>query len=767
MSLALQTTLDGYRAAIQAGKREDAVRHLTEAVPAIPRGDDLFRRVCGELAVLLFQLGRFADSEIYARKCLTVDVGNSHQWNVLGLAIKNQGRPADAVPLYERALALDANNNAARLNLGQVYLALDDLERAGKIFADLVTREPTNGEFRRFHGVSLRRLDKVDEAERELAQARALAPDNVMCFTDSAWFYEETGRSDDALRVVMEALGRFGPHPQLVRFRAVLQRRRGQHAEVETWLLGLSKEKPDEVAVWKELGYTAAAFDDAKAAGFFKEALARAPNDPGIITELAFVLQRIRGPEEGRNIAEAYRLALKRIELGGNLAEHTPHLHTILLRCADYDRAEALGNVTDLGTSWSKANRLAALHHLMSQVKTHKDRVDLVDWHRRCGRMFDEHAERSPLPARPAVVGRAKIRVGFMSSDLRDHPVAYFAEPLLRHMNRDRFELYCYSWSTGPVDRIQRSIMDKVDAFRQVPAAGAREAAQLIAGDDLDVLFELGAATHMNKIEVMSWRPAARSVSWLGYPHSIGLSTIDRILVDPYTKPVSPDLMIEKPFEVARSWVSLEAPGFNTVPDIAPTSAEERYKRVTFGTANNPYKFHRELIETWADILARVPGSRFLFVRPESAVPPFRDNMCRIFASRGVAPDRLSFVPVRGAHLPYYNEIDIALDTWPQTGGTTTCEALFMGVPTVSLIGESIYERLSYSNLSNAGVGHLAVDSRAAYLDMAVQLAGDSAWRATFRREIRERIRSLPLGDTRLFTRDFEDAITSWMDDAR
>ncbi len=256
-------------------------------------------------------------------------------------------------------------------------------------------------------------------------------------------------------------------------------------------------------------------------------------------------------------------------------------------------------------------------------------------------------------------------------------------------------------------------------------------------------------------------------MSWLGYPHSIGLSTIDRILVDPFTKPASPDLILEKPFEVARSWVSLDSPGFNTVPDIAPASAEERHGRVTFGTANNPYKFHRDLVDAWATIVARVPNSRFLFVRPEGAVPAFRENMCRIFAAHGVAPERVAFVPVRGAHLPYYNEIDIALDTWPQTGGTTTCEALFMGVPTVSLIGESIYERLSYSNLSNAGVGHLAVATREAYVETAVRLAAGQAWRGAFRRDIRERLRSMPLGDTRLFTRDFEDAVTAWMDESR
>ena len=209
----------------------------------------------------------------------------------------------------------------------------------------------------------------------------------------------------------------------------------------------------------------------------------------------------------------------------------------------------------------------------------------------------------------------------------------------------------------------------------------------MIADDDLDILFELGGTTYLNKLEVMAWKPAPIQVSWLGYPHSCGLSAIDGILVDPYLKPRDPTLLIEQPFQLAHSWVTLGAHGFNKSKHIVSSLPEERNCRITFGTMNNPAKYTRATLATWAEIVARVEGSRFLFVRPESGTPAFRQSMTRIFAQYGVSPDRLQFMAVRGTHLQHYNEIDISLDTFPQTGGTTTCECLWMGVPVVTLVG--------------------------------------------------------------------------------
>jgi predicted O-linked N-acetylglucosamine transferase (SPINDLY family) len=285
-----------------------------------------------------------------------------------------------------------------------------------------------------------------------------------------------------------------------------------------------------------------------------------------------------------------------------------------------------------------------------------------------------------------------------------------------------------------------------------------QEIAQQIADDHLDILFELGGSTRYNRLEVMAYKPAPVQVSWLGYPHSCGLSTIDRILVDPYLMPEDPALLIEQPFMVPESWVVLGKLGFRDIP-IEPGIPEERNGFLTFGTMNNPYKYTRDTFAMWAQAMQGVPDSRFLFVRPEAGAPSFRANVEREFAKHGIAAERILYESVRGRHLPHYNRIDIALDSAPQTGGTTTCETLWMGVPVVSLIGAAFFERLSYSNLTNAGLPDLCARTAEDYVDIAVKLAADRSRRSELRTGLREQIRSHPLGDEERWVRNFENVI--------
>jgi predicted O-linked N-acetylglucosamine transferase (SPINDLY family) len=174
---------------------------------------------------------------------------------------------------------------------------------------------------------------------------------------------------------------------------------------------------------------------------------------------------------------------------------------------------------------------------------------------------------------------------------------------------------------------------------------------------------------------------------------------------------------------------------------------------------NNPYKYAPETFALWAAVMRQVPDSRFLFVRPESGAACFRENVARAFAAHGIAADRLRHRAQRGHHMQYYNDIDIALDTAPQTGGTTTCESLWMGVPTVSLVGPAFFERLSFSNLVNAGLRDLAVETPEAYAAAAVGLAAAAPRRRLLRHTLRDDIRHGPLGDTARWVHDLEALI--------
>jgi protein O-GlcNAc transferase len=180
---------------------------------------------------------------------------------------------------------------------------------------------------------------------------------------------------------------------------------------------------------------------------------------------------------------------------------------------------------------------------------------------------------------------------------------------------------------------------------------------------------------------------------------------------------------------------------------------------VTFGTANSPHKYTRAALETWARVVAAAPGARFLFLRPEAAAPAFRANVSRIFSEGGVDPARIDFEPVVSGHLRHYRRMDVSLDTFPVTGGTTTCESLWMGVPVVSLRGEAVFQRLSHSILTNAGLGDLSLETVDEYVARAIELAQDAPRLAALRGGLRDQLKASPLGDETGFARDFFELI--------
>lgn len=763
---AIQSLLAAANQARKEGRSIDAAKALGDALALHERtGAAIPRALHFDLGALLFQIGRLEAAEVAVRSGLARRPKDFPLVNLLGVVLKGLGRYSEALDAFEEAGKLEPKNLSPLVNKGNVHITLREGAKALECFAKVARQEPRNAEYQRLMGTSYRMLGDFEKAIAKLEAALKLDPRQPTVWRELAASLDECGRSDDALSTLQRGAAIIGPVREIMETQVILLRRMGRRDDAARMLASLIAVSPKEPWLHLQMARTLAPLNRDRANESFAAALSLAPSDPRILTEFAESLDRTRGPREGQNIAAAYQLVLRRLPLGGNLKPDAKTLRGILIRSADFKRAEAVGGFEELGAYWASTGEIAGLHHQMGQVKTREQRRILVDHHRLWGRRIEAMAASTPI-RRPAVrTRRAKVRVGFMSSDLRDHPVAYFAIDLLTRYDKSRFEFFAYSWSTKPADAIQQRIADGVDGWRLKPLIGDRAAAQIIADDDLDILFELGGSTDMNKLDVMAWKPAPRQASWLGYPHSAGLESIDRILVDPFIKPEDPALLVEKPFLMPRTWVALDQPTFVRLPDIDPLTPQERHGRVTFGTMNNPYKYNMAVLETWAAVLRAVPESRFLFVRPEGAVPSFRANMEAHFEAMGVSRDRIAYVPVRGTHLPHYNEIDVALDTFPQTGGTTTCETLWMGVPTVTLVGEAFYERLSYSNLNNAGLGELCAFDREAFVKTAVDVAGRTAWRTELRRTMRERLRDHPLGNPALFVSDFQDTLLAWMDE--
>ncbi len=729
-----------------------------------------------EIGTILLRRNRLAEAERYVRQGALRHPGDFALHNLLGVVLKNLGRYDEALQELDTAARLDPANLSPTVNSGNIHLLRRDGIRAEQAFRRGVAEQPDRAEFQRLLGGAVRLQGRSDEALRQFETARNLDPGNARAWIDAAGLLDELGRApeglallDQGLATVRESQPQIRPEirPEirpLAEARLTLLRRLGQQPELVTYARSLVERFPDQAWVHMQFARCVMHTDRRLANKHLREAVRLEPDNRDAIADLADSLDRTRGPDEGDNIAEAYELAKRRLDLGGNLLPHARIISSILNRACDFDRAARIGGFEQLTRYWADVGFVSALHYQMAQVVTRADRDILLDAHRKWGRTVDAIAERSPLSVPYVRRGRAKLRLGLMSSDLRNHPVSYFALPLIEGYDRERFELYCYSWNSGAGDPVQTRIASLCDGFRLAPAIGDRDAAALIARDGLDMLIELGGTTYMNKLNVMAWKPAPIQASWLGYPHSAGPETIDYIVLDPYNRPVDDALLIERPLVLKRSWVVLGAMGFNHSIPIEPGTPEQRVGHLTFGTMNNPYKYTRDVVSTWARVVRAHKDARFLFVRPEAATPAFRTNVQAVFEANGVAADRVEFVAVRGKHMPFYNRIDIALDTFPQTGGTTTCEALWMGVPTVSLVGPCIFERLSNSNLTNAGLADLCVSDKDSYVETALRLAADRARRETLRATLRTEIRDRPLGRVDWFLEDFQDAVRQAVD---
>ncbi|MBL8772133.1 MAG: tetratricopeptide repeat protein [Phenylobacterium sp.] len=749
--------LQAAQAALNAGRRDEAIEQLIAAVTEDPARTVQVYRV---LAVQLYNANRFEEGVQFAGQGAQRHPKDYDLLNTYGVLLRKARRQAEAVPVLDAAIRLRPKDPAAQQNLGNVLLDLKEGARAEALFTKMVRADPRNAEYHRQLGRALLQQGKIDPAATRFRTAISLKKDLIDAWLDLVGTLNEEFRTAEAEEVLDRAIAANPGNQRLLEGKAMVLRRSGQMRRAEQFLTDLLPANPDAAWLHFQIGSLVADIDRARATAALRRAVELDPDRLDYSTSLVESLERTRHGDEGGHIEEAYQLALKLLHRRAEFGDAAKKIMTeVFVRVADFDSQDQVGDFKSLGRGWASSGRHTALLKQLSRTHTHEDRLELVEQHRIWGRDVEKAAARRPIKRPPPRPKGGKIRLGFMSSDLRQHPVGYFAMPLFDHVDNERFEVFVYSYYLGQEDAAQRHIAERISAYRWWPDIGVGQAAEKIAEDQLDILIELGGSTHMNKLEVMAYRPAPIQASWLGYPHSAGLESIDYFICDPFSLPTDPAYLIEKPLVMPKTWLALGDAFFSDRNEITPGLPCERNGFVTFGTANNPHKYSREVVQAWARVVAAVPGSRFAFVRPEGSGASFRRNLAALFAREGVSEDRLVFHAVRGRHMPYYNEIDITLDPFPLTGGTTTTESLWMGVPLVSRVGEAFHERLSYSILSNAGLGDLCVKTPEEYQTQAVALAADLDRRREIRANMREALRKSPLGQTQQFARDFYDLI--------
>ena len=709
-------------------------------------------------ALALSELGRHADAVEVYKPWFAKNQKDVVVVNLMGVLLKRAGRLAKAVEVLELARKLRPQDLSPWQNLGNVHESLGNHEKAVAFYRGAIRIEPKSPELCRLLASELLVLGDIESAVESLRRGLMLAPGDHAIAALLLQTLQRARRIPEAQELVDRLRAGMPGDAEYVVMDARLAFRIGEAERATTILRGVLTRDPSHLNANLQLATIIGDSDRGATNAALERAVAGHPASFEALERLVESLSRSRYGSEAEHIERSYLLAKRLMDrFPARIADAARTLRTILMRVLDEDRMGQTGNLQSLLPTWQADGRHSSVHYELGQVQSLDDRAALVEWHRQWGRRASARIVPVAPVAMPALALGRKLRVGFMSSDLRHHPITYFTLPLLEGYDRDRVEVFCYSFYEKEPDQVQKHLAAQVTAFRHWPKRPDAQVAEGIAADGLDILFELGGSTAMNKLEVMAYRPARLGASWLGYPHSAGLEQIDLILTDPFIRPEDPRLLIERPFQMPETWVALSR--MFAPHEIAEGTPQARKGHLTFGTANNPYKYTPACLDAWAACLRAVPGSRFVFLRPEGGVESFVQGARTAFARRDVDPDRLEFIGVRGDHMRHYNEIDIALDSLPHVGGTTTCEALWMGVPTISLVGPGFPERLSYSNLSNAGLGDLAVFSVADYVAKAAELAADPARRLALRQGLRAQIAANPLGQPERFTKHFYDLV--------
>ncbi len=350
-----------------------------------------------------------------------------------------------------------------------------------------------------------------------------------------------------------------------------------------------------------------------------------------------------------------------------------------------------------------------------------------------------------------------RLRIGYVSPDLRRHPVSAIFAPILAAHDRSRVEVTCYYNFPGE-DVVTLRLKSLAERWRPVAGIDDNALCDQIRRDRIDILVDLAGHTTHNRLLAFARKPAPIQVSWLGYFNTTGLATMDYFLSDPWSSPPGQErYYVERLLRLPHTRFCYEPPEY--MPAVSPLPAEKA-GHVTFGCLNNLSKINEKVLALWGKVLQAVPGATLLVQTAALDDAPNRSRFGELCARHGIAPARLElrgFVPVDQSSASYA-AIDIALDPFPFCGGMTSLEALWLGVPVVTLAGETIASRQSASMLMNLSLPELIAEDGAQYVDIAAQLAADLPRLAALRAGLRQRYAASPLMDYAGFARELEAA---------
>lgn len=478
-------------------------------------------------------------------------------------------------------------------------------------------------------------------------------------------------------------------------------------------------------------------------------ALARLPGQPDLAMLSGAIASAAHDPVGALEAFERARAANPELPgIDERIGEQLAFLGRGAEAIAAYDRAIARHpDHFALGS-----NRLFLLNHfgLFDRQRTFEEH-----------RAWGERLERTVAAARrPHLNDRSpdrRLRVGFVSPDLRNHAIAYWLESYLVAHDRDRYPAHAFDVSPYAEDAVSKRLRGRFEHWYRCGAMGDDELAGLVRGQRIDVLVDLAGHTGHNRLAVFARKPAPVQASWFGYMNTTGLTTIDWRITDAQHDPPGSEA-----FYTERLWRVRSLACFMPDPDSPEPGPPpfERNGHLTLASANNWAKVSEATKDTWGAILRAAPSARLKVIARGGDEPRARDAIRGEFARRGVDPSRvdvLPFLPI-ASFLAFFRDVDVALDPFPYGGGTTTLHTLWMGVPVIALEGESELARATPGAMRGVGAGDFVASTPEQYVRIAVALAHDPAPVARLRPQLRERLRAAGAMDYERLARDVEAA---------
>ncbi|QEX21991.1 hypothetical protein FRZ61_19200 [Hypericibacter adhaerens] len=698
----------------------------------------------------LYQLGRYEAAAAAFRHALALRPGFVEASHNLASTLRAQGRIAEAIVQFERTRELSPGWAIVHCNLGHAFQAAGQTENAAAAFRRALELKPDLIEALNNLGLVLAEMGKPAEAEACYRRAITLKPAYVVPYNNLANLLTAQGRRKEAIAYYERAL-RVDPNlPELHNNLGNALKDRGQVDRAEQCYRRAIELRPNFAAAHNNLGSVLQIMGKMEAARTaYRRALAIEPQFAEAYSNLGNTVRELGRLQEAE---EAYRQALA---LKPDSTEALNNLATVLKDGGQLHEAASL-----LRRALALRPDFVTAHHnlLMTlQYDPETTPAELLEAHRAFDRQFAAPLLPTVLRHRSEPDPGRRLRVGYVSGDFARHPVGHFLSRLLPAHDRSQVELFAYSDRLGE-DEITHRLRDACDQWRRIFEWSDTELVERIAADGIDILVDLSGHTADNRLLAFARKPAPVQATWAGYVGTTGMTAMDYLIADEREVPPGCEgESVETVVRLPSCYVCYAPPTY--APDVGALPALDA-GHVTFGCFNNLSKLNPSVAALWARLLNGLPGAVLVLKTHQLDDTRLKAHVADLFATQGLDPDRIRLFgksPHRGL-LQEYNRIDIALDPFPYSGGLTTLESLWMGVPVVTKQGDRFAARHSASHLTAVGLEDLVAPDADGYVEIARRLALDLPRLDALRHGLRPRMAASPVCDGAGFARDLEAA---------